>query len=139
MQAYQDIAKYKMKGNLEKYFRLYFNSNFKHNIAPLNAILEKYLPLLKKHDMLDKEIEKKKWPKEFWEIKKIEELLAYMYKYDKPSEYLMKYLLVLIQLYCVPHPTVRQSSLDNLLLLTRQHIKDVFEVEQPKGECVFLL
>ena len=49
-----------------------------------------------------------------------------MQKYDKPSEYWIKYLLVLAQLYCVPHPTVRQSSLENLLLHTRHHVKHVF-------------
>jgi hypothetical protein len=71
-------------------------------------------------------VEKKKWPKEFWEVKKVEELIGLMQKYDKPSDYWIKYLLVLMQLYCVPHPTVRKTSLDNLLLLTRQHIKHVF-------------
>lgn len=70
----------------------------------------------------------------------MDELVAMMQKYDKPaSEYWIKYLLILAQLYCVPHPTVRKSSLDNLLLLIRQHIKYNFEIDSPNGEVVFLL
>jgi hypothetical protein len=35
-------------------------------------MLERNLPLLKKYDILDRQIERKKWPKEFWEIRKVE-------------------------------------------------------------------
>lgn len=70
-----------------------------------------FLPLLKKYDILDKEIERKKWPKEFWEIKKTEELLSFIERYEKPSEYWVRYVLILIQLYCVPHPNIRKTSL----------------------------
>lgn len=51
--SYEDIGKYKIKINLEKYFQLYFSNGFRHNLTILNNILEKNLPLLKKYEMLD--------------------------------------------------------------------------------------
>jgi hypothetical protein len=41
---------------LEKYFRLYFAAELKYNNKKLNQKLEMFMPLLKKYDILDKEI-----------------------------------------------------------------------------------
>jgi hypothetical protein len=62
-----------------------------------------------------------------------------MEKYDKPSEYWMKYVLVLVQLYCVPHPNVRKTTLESIILLIHTQIKQSFKINEPKEEFVFLL
>lgn len=97
--------------NLEKYFKLYFAQGLRHNSKRLIEKLERYLPLLKDYGMLDQRIDKKKWPKSFWEIKRSDELIAEIEKYEKPSEYWTRYVLTLVHYYCVPHSNVRKSTL----------------------------
>lgn len=93
------------------------------NSKTLNEKVEKYLPLLQRSGLLDQPIEKKMWPKEFWEIKNTEELLFWLEKYEKnATDYWVRYILILMQLYCVPHPDIRKTSLENVLLTLSKQV-----------------